>query len=200
MATLALRKVRQSDEFETLIESHLAGLLGVAMRYTRDRAEAEDLVQDTIVRTLRFRDRFAPGSNFRAWSYTVLVHTFIHKYRRRKREREILSGQSRFDVDEQLHSSKSRELAMRPEKAYLERLLSDEVVAALAGLPEDFRAVVVLCDIEGLSYKEIAEVVGCPAGTVMSRLFRGRRLLQGKLARLAVERGICAPERLARAA
>ncbi len=189
---LAVR-VRQLDEFESLIEAHLDGLFGVALRYTRDRSLAEDLVQDTVVRALRFRDRFEPGTNFKAWVYTILTHTFIHKYRRQKREREILDGQSRMDVDRQLHSELSRELALRPENAYLENLLSDDVLAALDSIPDDFRTVVVLCDIEGLSYRDIADVVGCPVGTVMSRLYRGRRMLEGKLAGLAVEQGILKP-------
>jgi len=195
MSLLGLRKPHQLDEFESLIASHLDGLFGVALRYTRDRALAEDLVQDTVVRALRFRDRFEPGTNFKAWVYTILTHTFIHRYRRQKREREILDGQNRVDVDRQLHSEQSRELAMRPEAAYLENLLSDDVLKALDSIPDDFRTVVVLCDIEGLSYKDIADVVGCPVGTVMSRLYRGRRMLEGKLVGLALEQGIVRPKR-----
>lgn len=190
MSLLGFRKPRQLDEFEALIENHLDGLFGVALRYTRDRALAEDLVQDTVVRALRFRDRFEPGTNFKAWVYTILTHTFIHRYRRQKREREILDGQNRADVDRQLHSEQSREFATRPEHAYLENLLSDDVLKALDSIPDDFRTVVVLCDIEGLSYKDIADVVGCPVGTVMSRLYRGRRMLEGKLFGLALEQGI----------
>lgn len=197
MGLLGLCNARRTDEFEDLIEAHLDGLFGVALRYTRDRALAEDLVQDTVVRALRFRERFEPGTNFKAWVYTILTHTFIHKYRRQKREREILDGQNRVDVDRQLHSELSREFAMRPENAYLEHLLSDDVLAALDSIPDDFRTVVVLCDIEGLSYKDIADVVSCPVGTVMSRLYRGRRMLEGKLAGLAVEQGILKPHKQA---
>src|SRR5688572_14600208 len=188
------------EEFEGLIETHLDGLFGVALRYTRDRALAEDLVQDTVVRALRFRDRFEPGTNFKAWVYTILTHTFIHRYRRQKREREILDGQNRVDVDRQLHSEVSRDLAMRPENAYLDNLLSDDVLKALDSIPEDFRTVVVLCDIEGLSYKDIADIVGCPVGTVMSRLYRGRRMLEGKLLNLAIEQGILKPKKAAEGA
>jgi RNA polymerase sigma-70 factor, ECF subfamily len=178
------------DEFEGLIESHLDGLYGLALRYTHDRTLAEDLVQDTVVRALRFRDRFEPGTNFKAWAYTILTHTFIHRYRRQKREREILEGKNRVDVDRQLHSEQSREMASRPESSYLKNLLSDDVVKALDSIPEEFRTVVALCDIEGLSYKDIADVIGCPVGTVMSRLYRGRRMLEGKLFGLACEHGI----------
>lgn len=181
------------DEFESLLENQLDGLYSVALRYTRDPAQAEDLVNDTAVRALRFRDRFERGSNFKAWIYTILTNTFIHRYRRQKREREILEGASRDDVERQLRSETSRELAREPETAYLEQLLSDDVIRALDDLPEDFRTVVVLCDIEGLSYKDISDVLKCPVGTVMSRLYRARRLLERKLAGLAVERGILKP-------
>jgi RNA polymerase sigma-70 factor, ECF subfamily len=189
------RKTKEIDEFQALIEQHLDGMFRVAMRYTRDRTQAEDLVHDTVVRALRFQDRFERGTNFKAWVYTILTHTFIHKYRRGKREREILEGATQEDVASQLRSEASRELAASPENAYVEQLLSDDVVKALDSLPEDFRTVVVLCDLEGLAYKDIAEAVNVPVGTVMSRLYRGRRLLEQKLAGLALERGIIKSDR-----
>jgi RNA polymerase sigma-70 factor (ECF subfamily) len=188
--TLFRKKTPVLDEFEILLEGQLDGLYSVALRYTRDPAQAEDLVHDTAVRALRFRDRFERGSNFKAWIYTILTNTFIHRYRRQKREREILEGATRDDVERQLRSETARDMAREPEHAYLENLLSDDVIQALDDLPEDFRTVVVLCDIEGLSYKDIAEVLKCPVGTVMSRLYRARRLLERKLAGLAMERGI----------
>ncbi len=187
------KKAKQLDEFQALIEQHLDGMFRVALRYTRDKALAEDLVHDTVVRALRFQDKFERGTNFKAWIYTVLTHTFIHRYRRQKREREILEGATQEDVASQLRSEASRELAAHPEAAYVEHMLSDDVVKALDALPEDFRSVVVLCDLEGLPYKDIAEAVDVPVGTVMSRLYRGRRLLEQKLAGLAVERGIIKP-------
>jgi RNA polymerase sigma-70 factor (ECF subfamily) len=184
------KKTKNFDEFENLIETHLDGMYRVAMRYSREPAAAEDLVQDTVVRALRFRDHFELGTNFKAWIYTVLTHTFIHKYRRQKREREVLDGTNRADVDRQLRSEATREALDKPEKFYLQHLLSDDVVHALDSLPEEFRTVIVLCDLEGLSYKEIADVVDIPVGTVMSRLYRGRRVLEKKLLGVAVERGI----------
>lgn len=187
------KKAKQLDEFQSLIEQHLDGMFRVALRYTRDKALAEDLVHDTVVRALRFQDKFERGTNFKAWIYTVLTHTFIHRYRRQKREREILEGATQEDVASQLRSEASRELAAHPEAAYVEHMLSDDVVKALDALPEDFRTVVVLCDLEGLAYKDIAEAVDVPVGTVMSRLYRGRRLLEQKLAGVAVERGIIKP-------
>ncbi len=187
------KKAKQLDEFQALIEQHLDGMFRVALRYTRDKTLAEDLVHDTVVRALRFQDKFERGTNFKAWIYTVLTHTFIHRYRRQKREREILEGATQEDVASQLRSEASRELAAHPEAAYVEHMLSDDVVKALDSLPEDFRSVVVLCDLEGLAYKDIADAVDVPVGTVMSRLYRGRRLLEQKLAGLAVERGIIKP-------
>ncbi len=184
------KKPKQNDEFEALIEAHLDGLFRLALRYTRDPSLAEDLVHDTVVRALRFRDHFELGTNFKAWIYTVLTHTFIHRYRRQKRERELLEGHSRADVEAQLRSEESRLRTARPEQAYLDRLLSDDVIRALDQLPEQYRTVVTLCDLEGLSYKEIAEVIDCPVGTVMSRLYRGRRILEGELYALAKEQGI----------
>ncbi len=190
MAILSFGKRKKGDEFGELIEQHTDGLYRVALRYTRDPAAAEDLVHDTVVRALRFKDRFEMGTNFKAWIYTILTHTFIHRYRRQKREREILDGATRDDVARNLRSDEAKRLCETPERSYFHDLLSDDVVHALDELPEDFRKVVVLCDIEGLSYKEIADVVGCPVGTVMSRLYRGRRILEEKLAGLAVEQGI----------
>ncbi|MEE8408364.1 MAG: sigma-70 family RNA polymerase sigma factor [Myxococcota bacterium] len=188
------RKDRDLEEFENLIETHLDGLYRVALRYTRNPSAAEDLVHDTVVRALRFRERFEPGTNFKAWSYTILTNTFIHRYRRQKREREVLEGASRDDVERQLRSEESRQAAQRPEHAYLDHLLSDEVASALDSLPDDYRNVITLCDLEGLSYKEIADVLDCPVGTIMSRLYRGRRILERKLLAVAVERGIVKSE------
>lgn len=188
-----VKKTNNVNEFHELIESHVDGMYGVALRYTRNPQRAEDLVHDTVVRALRFEDRFEMGTNFKAWVYTILTRTFIHKYRRSKREREILDGASRGDVRALFHSETTQERLRAPEEAYLHNVLSDDVLEALDSLAEDFRAVVVLCDIEGLSYKEIAEVVDCPVGTVMSRLYRGRRLLERKLRGVAIERGIVRP-------
>jgi RNA polymerase sigma-70 factor (ECF subfamily) len=190
MGSLFSLRVKPIDEFEQLVCDNLDGLYGAALRYTRDRGRAEDLVQDTVVRALRFRDKFEKGTNFRAWIFTILTRTFIGAYRRQKQERELLDGVTRNDVVRELHSEQNDLQARRPEESYLDRLLSDDILKALDDLPEDFRTVVVLCDIAGLGYKEIAEAVGSPIGTVMSRLYRGRRILEAKLLKLAVEQGV----------
>lgn len=192
MKLFSFAKSRRPPEetFESLLESHLDGMYRVALSLTRNPVQAEDLVHDTAVRALRFKNRFEMGTHFRAWIYTVLHHTFVHRYRRKKREREILEGSTRIDVERQMQSEGSRLRALDPEGTYLENMLSDEVLAALESLPPEFRTVVTLCDIEGLAYKEIAEVIDRPVGTVMSRLYRGRRQLENKLRGVAVDRGL----------
>ena len=195
MALLSLRKPPVKElTFEQLIEQHVDGLYRAAMRYTRDPQRAEDLVHDTVVRALRFRDSFTMGTNFKAWIYTILTNTFIHKYRRQQREREILNGAHRADVEQRLHSDKARDAARSPENNYHKDMLSDDVLHALDSLAEDYRTVIVLCDLEGLSYKEVAEVIDRPVGTVMSRLYRGRRILEGKLQAVAREQGLIKDE------
>jgi len=184
------RNANDNSEFEALLEENLTGMYRMALRLCRNASSAEDLVHDTVVRALRFRDKYELGTHFRAWIYTVLHHTFVHRYRRSKREREILTGSTRSDVQEQMTSVETQRTAVAPENAYLEHMLSDDIVHALDDLPDDFRAVVTLCDLEGLSYKEISDVVDCPVGTVMSRLYRGRRLLERRLRSVAVARGI----------
>lgn len=184
------RKTPVLDEFEGLLELHLDGLFHVALRYTHNQAQAEDLVHDTVVRALRFRDKFEKGSNFKAWIYTILTNTFINRYRRQKLEREIIEGSTREDVESQLRSDATRDTARQPEVSYMDRILSDDVMSALDELPEEFRSVVMLCDVEGMSYKDVSEVIDCPIGTVMSRLYRARRMLEKKLANVAKEHGL----------
>jgi len=182
---------RASFEKEALV--HLDALYGAALRYTRDAREAEDLVQDTVLAAYRFFDRFEPGSNCKAWLFKILTNTFINKYRRRVREREV-HDQLMDEEAPSLISDESRAASRDPER-FLERslqggLLSDDVRRALDAVPSDYRMAVVLCDLEEFSYKEIAEIMDCPVGTVMSRLHRGRRLLQRALHAYAVNEGI----------
>lgn len=190
-------KLGEEQRFEDLLSNHLSGMYRVALGLTKNPVLAEDLVHDTCVRALRFQDRFEMGTHFKAWIYTVLHHTFIHRYRRKKREREILEGTTRADVQRQLNSEVSAQAAADPENSFLDRMLSDDVLVALESLSEDYRTVVTLCDLEGLSYKEIAEIIDVPVGTVMSRLYRGRRILQKKLRHVALERGIIKTPKLA---
>ncbi|MCA9546879.1 MAG: sigma-70 family RNA polymerase sigma factor [Myxococcales bacterium] len=157
-------------------------LYGGALRMTRNPADAEDLVQETVLRAYRFWDSFEKNSNCKAWLLRILTNTFINEYQRRKRSRQVLdAATAEQDATDGVLVHEAAVAQRSPEAMLLERSVSDDVQRALDALPEDFRVAVVLCDIEGLSYKEIAEVMGTPVGTVMSRLFRARRALRRAL-------------------
>src|SRR5678816_856206 len=177
------------SEFETLALGHLDSLYAVGLRMTRDPRDSEDLVQDTMLAAYRFFDKFEPGTNIKAWLFKILTNTFINKYRKRVREREV---RDLIDQDEtpSLMSEDVAEKSRDPETAIVGALLSDDVKRALDGVPYDYRMAVVLCDLEEFTYKEIADIMDCPVGTVMSRLHRGRRLLQKSLREYAIEQGI----------
>ncbi|HSM92080.1 MAG TPA: sigma-70 family RNA polymerase sigma factor [Anaeromyxobacteraceae bacterium] len=184
------RKTLSREEFEAEALQHLDALYASALRFTRDARDAEDLVQDTFLRACRFLDRFEPGTNLKAWLFRILTNTFINRYRRTTRERSLVDGPERELVTDQFHSPEAAEKAENPERAMLDRLVSADVLAAIDAVPVDFRMVVILADIHDFSYKEIADILDVPVGTVMSRLFRGRRHLQRSLAGYAAEAGI----------
>ena len=187
---LRKKKKQPEETVEELLEAHLDILYRTALTLTRNPMQAEDLAQDTVLRALRYRANYTPGTNFKAWILTIQHRLFINRYRRKKREQEILQGPAQESVREELASTKALNEALDPENTYLEKLLSDDVLVALRSLPDDFRTVITLCDLEGLSYREIADVVDAPMGTVMSRLYRGRRQLEKKLRHVAVEQGL----------
>ncbi len=171
------------ERFQALVEEHLDGLFGAALRLTRNRTRAEDLLQETFLRAWRSFHTFKPGTNARAWLYKILMNASIDGYRKATREPEIVDHE---DVDEfylytRVQESDDFRRAGNPEEVLLARLMDADVKGALDSLPESFRQVVVLAGIEGFSYKEIAEILGIPIGTVMSRLHRGRRQLQVRL-------------------
>ena len=166
------------DTFSNEVLGYLEPLYATAMRLTRNRADAEDLVQDTMVRALRFRDRFEPGTNLRAWLYTILHNTWRNRIRDTAREAT--------DVD----SERIEELAARadgpaevdtPERMLIRSTMDVDLKEALDGLPDAFRQAVWLRDVEEFSYAEIAKMLDVPIGTVMSRISRGRRQLYEKL-------------------
>lgn len=154
---------------------YVNGLYGLALRLTRNAADAEDLVQDTYVKALRFADRFAPGTNLKAWLFTILTNTF--RNRRRGAGRDPVEIDSDL-VDATAHAAPEA----TPEQLLLRATLDTDLQAALDSLPEAFRQAVWLRDVEEFSYAEIAEMLGVPIGTVMSRISRGRRLLHDRLA------------------
>jgi RNA polymerase sigma-70 factor (ECF subfamily) len=176
-------------EFETLALGHLDSLYACGLRMTRDPRDSEDLVQDTMLAAYRFFDKFEPGTNIKAWLFKILTNTFINKYRKRVREREVRDLVEK-DETPSLMSEDVAEKSRDPEMAILGALVSDDVKRALDSVPYDYRLAVVLCDLEEFTYKEIADIMDCPVGTVMSRLHRGRRLLQKSLREYAIEQGI----------
>ncbi len=181
---------RRREEFEKAALQHLDALYGVAMRLARDERDAEDLVQDTYVRALRFEERFEPGTNMRAWLLRILTNTFINRYRRRQRERQLADQLELGPDQEALLSSQAVQQLRDPESQFQRGLLREELCRAVDSLPEEFRVAVVLADVYGFSYKEIANVLDCPIGTVMSRLHRGRKALQAMLVDQAVSAGL----------
>jgi RNA polymerase sigma-70 factor (ECF subfamily) len=171
----------RADAFSTEMLGHMDTLFSVASRMTRGSSEAEDLVQDTILKAIRAKDQFEPGTNLKAWLLRILTNTFINKYRRGGMERGVLDGPTADTLVENWTSASTMRAVRDAESAALKPLIEAELSAALDELPEDFRLAVILSDVEELSYKEIADVMGCPIGTVMSRLHRGRKLLQSRL-------------------
>ena len=181
------------DPFETEALSFLDALYRTALRMTRSEADAEDLVQETYIKAFRFRDQFTPGTNLKAWLFRILTNTFINTYRRRQAQPEFteLDDVDEFSLYRRMSDLKTSSSSGNPESEFLDGIVDVEVKDALAELPEKFREVVLL-DVEGFAYKEIAEMLGIPIGTVMSRLHRGRKFLQKRLLDLAQERGIAA--------
>lgn len=180
----------RTDAFEVELLGHLDALYGVSCRMTRSTTEAEDLVQDTIVKAMRARHQFEPGTNLKAWLLRILTNTFINRYRRGGLERDLFEGPDAEPLTDAWIGATTMRAMRDPETQALTPLVEAEVQRALDELPDEFRLAVILSDIEELSYKEISEAMGCPIGTVMSRLHRGRKLLQKSLREHAVLMGI----------
>lgn len=178
------------EEFEREALKHLDALYGAALRLTRSASDAEDLVQDAFVKAYRFYDRFEPGTNMKAWLFRILTNTFINKYRRSTRERKVLEGREAEPVGDGVMSRAAMRTLTDPISEAHRRIITAEIQEALDSLPEDYRVMIVLADVEELSYKEIANIVGCPIGTVMSRLHRARKKMQRRLLDQAVHLGI----------
>jgi RNA polymerase sigma-70 factor, ECF subfamily len=170
--------------------SYMDALYGVACRLTRNPTEAEDLVQDALVQAMRARDQFQAGTNLKAWLFRILTNTFINKYRRGGLERSVLEGPDADPLADGWVSASTMRQLRDPETMALMPIVEGEVRRALDQLPAEFRLAVVLADVEEFSYEEIADIMGCPIGTVMSRLHRGRKLLQKSLYSHALALGI----------
>lgn len=172
-------------------------IYAVALRLTRNATDAQDLTQNTVVKALRFHNKFEKGTYIKAWLLTILRNTFINEYRRKARRPTFV---------ELTGAEPSPDLPLDPEVNYepedrtsvgLMELLDDEVKNAVEALPDDFRHAVIMADLEDKSYKEIAEVMQCPLGTVMSRLYRGRKLLRERLMDYASERRLISADKMA---
>lgn len=173
---------RAGFEHEALV--HLDALHRVALRLTGNAADADDLVQETMLKAYRAWDSYQRGTNAKAWLLTILRHAFINEYRRRTRRPETVDVETiePFAVFPDVQESD-------PQGAFFDRIVDEQVLRAIDALPEAFRETLVLSDVEGLNYQDIGRILDVPVGTVKSRLFRARRLLQARLYDYAVEMG-----------
>ena len=176
-------------DFEAAAMPFVDALYNTAYRMTRNPEDAEDLVQETYLKAYRYYDKFEEGTNFKAWLFKIMKNTFINNYRKRQQSPAF----SDFaDIEESFESQVNEDTVRQirnPEEELLENVLDQDVQLALDRLPPDYRMVVVLADLEGFSYKEIADILEVPVGTVMSRLYRGRRLLEAAMLEFARDHG-----------
>lgn len=183
------------QEFAEHAMQYAPQLYSAALRMTRNRADAEDLVQETYLRGFRSFHTFTEGTNLRAWLFRILTNAYINSYRAKQRrpdETDLAEVEDLY-LYRRLGSFETAAASLSAEEQFLDLFTDDEVKAALEGLPENFRLPVLLADVDGFAYKEIAEMLDIPIGTVMSRLHRGRKAMQRALYEYAEERGIVTP-------
>jgi len=178
-------------EFEQEALPHMDALYNFALRMTGDGDDTNDLVQDTFLKAFRFFDKFEKGTNCKAWLFRIMKNTFINSYRKKTKEPDKVDYE---DVEKFYETVKpSSTDSAHLEKEIYDNLLDDEITSAIASLPDDFKTVIILSDIEGFTYDEIADFVDCPVGTVRSRLHRARKMLFAKLYKYANEKGYVKP-------
>ena len=183
--------LEKRKEFQEMAFSHMDSLYNTALRMTKNEVDAEDLMQDVYVRAYRFFDKFQRGTNFKAWIFKILTNTFINQYRKKINQPYLVEFEKvkySYNEDDRGEDLLNRVIEKFDSSNY-DMLFDDEIKRALEQLSGDFRMVVILADIESFSYKEIAKIIGCPMGTVMSRLSRGRRQLQIYLREYAIRGG-----------
>jgi RNA polymerase sigma-70 factor (ECF subfamily) len=179
---------KKHSEFEAEALPHMEVLYNFALRTTGNEDDARDLLQETYLKAYRFWDKYEKGTNIRAWLFRIMKNSYINRYRKETKEPDKVDYE---DIENFYNVIRAESTDPNDLQQQLyENLLGDEVTKALQSLPDDFRTVVILCDIEGLTYEEIAEFVECPIGTVRSRLHRGRKLLQEKLYEYAKQQGV----------
>jgi RNA polymerase sigma-70 factor (ECF subfamily) len=181
---------QRAERFERDALPHLDGLYNAALKLTRSPAEAEDLVQETFLKAFVSFHQYSDGTNLRAWLHRILTNTFINAYRKKQREPQRANTDDVEDWQMARAEGHTSGGLRSAEAEALDRLADSDVTAALAALPEEFRMAVYYADVEGFAYKEIAEIMGTPVGTVMSRLHRGRKMLRNLLADYAARRGL----------
>jgi len=179
---------KKHAEFEHEALPHMDVLYNFALRTTGNADDARDLLQETYLKAYRFWDKYEKGTNIRAWLFRIMKNSYINRYRKETKEPDKVDYNSVENFYNSIRSDQTDPNDL--EEKIFGGLLGDEVAKALESIPEDFRTVVILCDIEGLTYEEIAEFIECPIGTVRSRLHRGRKLLQAKLLEYAKTQGI----------
>jgi RNA polymerase sigma-70 factor (ECF subfamily) len=179
---------QRQTEFEAEAVPHMDLLYNFALRTTGNEDDARDLLQETFLKAYRFWDKYEKGTNIRAWLFRIMKNSYINRYRKETREPGMVDYE---DVENFYDSIRAESTDTNDlQQKLFGNLLGDEVTQSLQSLPEDFRTVVILADIEGLSYEEIADFLNCPIGTVRSRLHRGRKMLQTQLFDYARERGL----------
>ena len=192
LAVLSRSTKKKHTEFEAEALPHMDVLYNFALRTTGNEDDARDLLQETYLKAYRFWDKYEQGTNIRAWLFRIMKNTYNNRYRKEVKEPDKVDYETVENFYNSIRAQSSDPNDLQ-EKLY-GNLLGDEVAKALESLPDDFRTVVILCDIEGLTYEEIAEFVDRPIGTVRSRLHRGRKLLQEKLYDYAKQRGMIKTE------
>lgn len=185
----------QQEDFAQEAMQYAPQLYSTALRMTRNQADAEDLVQETYLKGFRSFATFTAGTNLRAWLFRIMTNTYINRYRsKQRRPSEVdLADVEELYLYRRLGSMETATSSMSAEDQFLDVFTDDDVKAALEDLPENYRLPVLLADVDGFAYKEIATMLDIPIGTVMSRLHRGRKAMQRRLYEYAVERGLAEP-------
>lgn len=192
-AVLSRATRKKHEEFDAEALPHMDVLYNFALRTTGNQDDARDLLQETFLKAYRFWDKYEKGTNIRAWLFRIMKNSYINRYRKETKEPDKVDYE---DIENFYNAIRAEHTDPNDLQAKLfDNLLGDEVARALEAIPEDFRTVVILCDIEGLTYEEIAEFVEVPIGTVRSRLHRGRKLLQAKLLDYAKAQGFLSKNR-----
>jgi RNA polymerase sigma-70 factor, ECF subfamily len=186
---IAGKEVGQADhaEFQKVIMPHVDALFNYAMRITGDSDDADDLVQETLLKAFRFFNKFEKGTNAKAWLYRILKNSYINDYRRQVKEPTKVDYEDVQNFYENIKSSDVQ--TQHYEEDSFSNSMDDNISSAIAKLPEDFRTVIILSDIEGYTYEEVADFVDCPVGTVRSRLHRARKMLYSQLYDYASNKG-----------